>query len=144
MLIRSPRAVRFGSLTIPNVDLVALERTAHRLIEDWSDAGPHAVLVDVAAERIALRLERTLGPGESVLAEEFKPGYLGTLSLFFAPGEALGDAQLAELSISCVVTGVRYALDSRPIRQVLTMLAQSEDPSGAPVVVTTSSRIPGA
>lgn len=141
MLVSSPKAVRYADLFLENVESIVVERSAHRIIEEWADGGAHAVFVDVPQQRTSVKLVRRLAPGEQP-EPRFVPGLSGVLGFFDGPGGS--DASLTEVNIRCVLTGVRYETFAEPTRQVLTMLAVAESADADPVVVLTGTRIAAA
>lgn len=142
MLVRSPNAVRFGNAYLANVETIVVERSAHKTIEEWTDTGPHAVLVDVPEQRVSVKLVRRLDTGERPDRAEFVPGVAGLLGFFLAGHGS--DASPVEVNINCVLTGMRYDAWDEPTRQVLTFIAYSEAAAQDPVIVLTGTRVASA
>src|SRR3954469_1881672 len=62
MLLLHPRLVRFGAATWDNIAAVAIDRAAHKTIEEWTDAGPYAALADVPEQRTRIRITQEPPP----------------------------------------------------------------------------------
>lgn len=142
MLITSPNAVRLGNARLHDVDTIAIDRVAHLLAEEWSDGGPYAVFADVPRQRIALRIDRRITRPQTLPLPEFVPGFRGTFVCFVSPQGT--HAQGAEISATVVVTGVKYQLESSPIRQILTLVAVAVAPENDPIAITPNSTVPPA
>ncbi|HVU62500.1 MAG TPA: hypothetical protein VHC70_00890 [Phycisphaerales bacterium] len=126
MLILNPDIVRFGSHAWSDVSLIAIDRSARRLIEDQADAGPFATFVDVPEQSITIRVQRTLAATD---ADDPALGDAGDLEFFFAtPGAEL---ERRRITIHCAVTGIRTDLPtgSRPAAKTIEFRAFSEDGS---------------
>lgn len=134
MLINSPGAVTLGDLTLGGVERIVIERSAHRVLEEWTDGGRYPVYADVPAQRISVRLERRTSDGRSLGVSDLAPGYMGELR-FFAGAHALDTPRTAEVRVLVVVTGVRYELERDPARQIITMLGVSDKVDEDPVSV---------
>ncbi len=129
-MLLNPRAVTFGGQRWSGVGQVTVERTAGRLIEEWSDTGPHSVLVDVPEVRAIVRVEQTLSeedPGDPV------PGSAGELSVEFGPSG--GDLLRRRLRVSAVVVQVMQQIGAEGAKRVVTLRGVSADGAIDPVVV---------
>lgn len=132
MLLLNPRRVMFGSATWGNVASVAIGRSAQRMLVEWSDAGPHAVLADVSEQRVSIEVVQEL-LGEDM--DTPKPGQSGTLTFTTAPTST--DQPLREVTMTAVVESVNYEVSLRrgSVRRVV-LVAVSSDGSADPVVVS--------
>jgi hypothetical protein len=107
MLLLSPRTVTFGAARWDGVASVAIDRSAHSTIEEWTDLGPYAALADVPEQRVRIRIVQDLSASD--LAAPV-PGDEALLTLTTAPVAA--DSARRRLSATAVVLDVRRALSS--------------------------------
>jgi len=110
---------------------VAVDRAATRLIEEWSDNGPHAVLVDAPEQRVTVRVVQEPSgdaPGAPL------PGESGEFVVFTAP--ASGDTGRLRVSCEAVVTRVEHEVSLRrgSVRTVW-LTAVSADGANDPITV---------
>jgi len=129
-MMLNPREVTFGGEAWSGVGKVSVERSAARLIEEWTDTGPHAVLVDVPEARVVVKVEQTLSeddPGDPV------PGAMGELVVEFGPSG--GDLLRRRLRVAAVVVTVVQSIDVQGAKRVVTMRGVSTDGVVDPVVV---------
>jgi hypothetical protein len=140
MLWLSPTRVLLGGVELRDVRLVAVEMQAARVVESWSDLGPHAVFADVPERRTVVRVERTPSSGESAPA---RPGDAAGLSFRAASSSGGGGGEA--VSASVVVRSVALRLDAaRGPTQVIECVAVSADGAGDPLVVAPGSGEGGA
>ncbi len=132
MLVLNPRQVKFGNTVWDDVVLVAVDRAASRVVEEWSDLGPYAAFGDVPEQRITIRVVQELarddldGPG---------PGDLAELTLHTSPGWSDGGRR--KLAARAMVTRVEHEVSlKRGAVRTVTLLAISEDGAEDPVAVT--------
>lgn len=142
MLILNPASVRFKDTRLDHVSSVAVERHASRLVEEWSDAGPHAVLADCPEQRARLRIVRHLLHDDPAPPA---PGDAGLLRLVTSPSAA--DAGRRELRAHAVLIAVAYSLAGEPGRkapgdaaapaavQTLTFALVSDDGAADPISI---------
>lgn len=129
-MMLNPRSVTFGSETWNGVGKVSVERSASRLIEEWTDTGPHTVLVDVPEARVVVKVEQAISeedPGGPV------PGALGELIVEFGPSG--GDLLRRRLRVEAVVVQVAHSLDAEGAKRVVTLRGISSDGEVDPVVI---------
>ncbi|GJM19277.1 MAG: hypothetical protein DHS20C14_14900 [Phycisphaeraceae bacterium] len=131
MLLLNPRKVTFGEVTWGNVASVAIGRSAHRMLVEWSDSGPHAVLADVSEQRVRVEVVQEL-LGEDM--DTPKPGESGALAFTTAPTST--DLPSRELTMTAVVESVSYEVSLRrgSVRRVV-LVATSIDGGTDPVAV---------
>lgn len=138
MLILTPASVRFDTLTLDDVTLIAVERSAERAVVEWSDLGPHPTFADVPEQRTTVKLSRRVFRGE--LASP-NLGQLGELSFVVSPAGTA--AATRKHAAQCVVLAVRYDLVNGasgaakgPIAaQTIELVALSSSGSAEPFVV---------
>ena len=137
MLITTPAAVRFDTVTLDDVVLIAVERSAERAIVEWSDLGPHPTFADVPEQRITVKVSRRIARGD---LSALTPGHLGELS--FVVSHAGTAAAAKKHAAQCVVLGVKYDLSAaasgkQPSAvQTIELVAVSSTGSAEPFVVT--------
>ena len=136
MLIPTPAHVRFDTLTLDDVTLIAIERSADRAIVDWSDLGPHPTFADVPEQRITVKVSRRVHRGD--LAALF-PGQMGELSFVVSPQGTAAAAR--KHAAQCVVLAVKYDLLRAAAKepsaiQTIELVAISSSGSAEPFVVT--------
>ena len=130
MLILNPRSVKFGGATWDDVTMVAVDREAHRHVQEWGDLGPHAVVVDVPEQRVRVRVVRNVGAGDIDVP---RPGDAATLTLYTAP--AGNELRRRRVSCAAVVLGVSHQLSSAGATRTVTLIAVSSDGAADPVSV---------
>ncbi|MEX2218349.1 MAG: hypothetical protein WD749_06270 [Phycisphaerales bacterium] len=135
MLILNPRTVRFGQALWQGIAAVAIDRSPTRLVEEWSDGGPHAVLADVPEQRTRIVITQEIGSDD--LGPPI-PGDQATLSLCASP--TASDAARRRLTTTAVVLRVEHevSLKAGAIRTI-TLAAISEDGATDPITVTDAS-----
>jgi len=132
MLLLTPRLVRFGPATWDNIITVAIDRLAHRTVEDWSDAGPYATLADVPEQKVRILIDQEIGRDD--LGPPI-PGDQATLTFFTAPAAA--DSSRKQLSATAVVLSVAHSLSlKRGALRTITLAAVSPDGSTDPITIT--------
>ncbi len=133
MLILNPSSVVLGSEAMDNVESVAVERHAERLVVEWTDAGPHAGFVDVPQQRVTARIVQALTGGT---LEGPRPGQALTLSLVSSAG---GESGRQRLSASGVVTGCRVDVQRTArggsARRTIDLVLVSADGAADPVSI---------
>jgi len=105
VLIITPAAVRFDTLTLDDVTLIAIERTAERAIVEWSDLGPHPTFADVPEQRITVKVASRVSRGDLAAPT---PGQQGELSFVVSP-QGTGAAAKRHAA-QCVVVAVKYEI----------------------------------
>lgn len=128
MLVLNPGMARFEEWVWEDVASVALERGAARLVEEWTDFGPHAGMVDVVEQRTTVRLTRRVSGSEM---ETPALGSSGSLVFYGAAGGT--DAGRVRVTVKCVVTGVKTeaGVDQGKGVQTLTFVGVSGVTGGA-------------
>jgi hypothetical protein len=132
MLLLNPRIVKFAGAVWEGVVSVAVDRAAHRTVEEWSDGGPYAMLADVPEQRVRITVVQELARGEVGTP---RPGESGTLTFHTSPGAA--DSGRKRIAATAVVLSVAHELSLRKgaLRTVV-FAAVSTDGAGDPVSVT--------
>jgi hypothetical protein len=131
MLLLNPRAVTFGSSRWENVSLVAIDRSAHSTVEEWTDFGPYAALADVPEQKVRIRIVQDLRAGDLAAAA---PGDQALLTLSAAPAAA--DSARKKLSATAVVLDVHHEFSRRRTPQrTITLAAVSQDGAADPITI---------
>ncbi len=136
MLALNPSTVTFNLRTFADVSLIALDRAAEKLIEEWSDAGPHTTFVDVAEQRTTIRIVQSISLGDLAGSQPTDPpalGESGNLVFFTAPSATSANRRM--VTIPAVVTSVRHDLGAKPATRTVTLVAVSSAGGVDPVVV---------
>ncbi|MBL8745923.1 MAG: hypothetical protein JNK58_06150 [Phycisphaerae bacterium] len=132
MIWLNPVKVMLGSFELRNVSLVAVDRGARRLVEEWTDLGPHVGFVDVPEQRVVVSISRHVVETETVAP---KPGESHTLT--FRSSAGLSAAGVRLVSIAVVVTSVEHAMTKGGrATQSIRAVAVSSDGAADPVVET--------
>ena len=146
MVFLNPRRVRFGEHVLDDVSSVVIERSAVRTVEAWSDDGPHAVLVDVAEARVAVRIEQNIAgqgvfggplasdgvPSRPQIGEPV-PGEMGELIAEWAPSGA--DLGRRRMRMQAVVVQVSDSISAAGSKRTLTLRGVSAEGAADPIVV---------
>jgi len=139
MLIITPAVVRFDTLTLEDVTLIAIERAAERALVEWGDFGPHPTFADVPEQRITVKVSRRIARGDLAAPT---PGQMGELSFVVSPAGTAAAAK--KHAAQCVVLGVKYdvvhaaggAARGPSAVQTIELVAVSSNGSSEPFVVT--------
>ena len=147
MLILHPHRVLLGSSVLDNVSLIAIDRSASRMIIDRGDGGPLPTFADAAEETLSLRVVQHLT--EHDLAPP-RPGQLAALS--WTTSTAAADGQARTFTVHVVVRSVRYdipgARGARPpaystsVARTISLVALSPDGNSDPVSWVDDAPIP--
>jgi hypothetical protein len=132
MLSLNPRMVEFGGDEWTGVSSVSISRWSERLLAEWGDEGPHAVLVDVPQERVTVEVVQEL-LGDDM--DEPHPGTQGVLT--WTTSAKAGDTPERRVTLTGVIQSVDYELSVRrgSVRRVK-LVAVSDDGQEDPVAVT--------
>jgi hypothetical protein len=132
MLILNPRLVAFGSQSWPDIAAIAIDRAAHRTVEDWSDLGPYAVLADVPEQKVRISITQEVARDDVHVP---RPGESGTLSFCTSP--TASDAGRRRFTCTAVILDVRHDLSLRKgALRTITLGAISPDGSTDPITAT--------
>lgn len=132
MLILNPRSVTFGLATWDGVVAVSIDRAAARIVEEWSDDGPHAVLADVPEQRTRIIVAQEPSADDIGVP---RPGEQATLTLHTSPAGA--DAGRRVVSAAAVVLAVEHELSlRRGASRTITLAAVSTTGNADPISIT--------
>lgn len=133
MLLLNPRLVTFGAATWDGIAAVAIDRAAHRTIEEWTDLGPYAAAADIPEERIRIRITQELARDS---LDTPRTGQQATISFYTAP--TLGDAGRKKVSATAVVLAVEHEVSLKRAIRTITLAAISDGQSD-PIQITDAS-----
>lgn len=129
MIWLNPDRVMLGAIELRDVFMIAVDRAARRLAEEWTDLGPHAGFADVPEQRVMVSLARRILESE---AASPKPGEAHTLT--FRAGASASAAGVWAYSIPVVVVSVEHSMAaSGGAMQRLRAVAVSPDGLADPV-----------
>lgn len=130
MLILNPRHVSFGSVEWTDIISIAIDRSTHRAVEEWSDLGPYPTFADVPEQKVRITVVQELMRDDIASP---RPGEQALLSFHTSP--TASDAARKKVSCVAVVLDSRHELSLRKgaVRTV-TLAAVSTDGTD-PVVV---------
>jgi hypothetical protein len=123
MLLLNPRLVSFSSARREDIALIAIDRSPHREVVEWSDLGPHAVLADVPEQRIQIKVLQELTRDDITIPH---PGDAGELVFHTSPTSS--DAGRKRISTQAVILRVEHEVSlKRGALRTITLIALSED-----------------
>lgn len=132
MLVLNPRLVKFGAFVWEGVLSVVIDRLAHKQVVEWSDAGPHAVFVDVPEQRIEVRIAQEL------IREDLAgpvPGQQAELVLYTSPTSS--EAARRKVSLQAVVVQVSHELSlKKGALRMIELVAVSATGASDPVSIS--------
>ena len=108
MVFLNPDRVTLGSLTLTNVQFVAIDREARRTALEYTDLGPYAAFADVPEQRVSVRIVRRITESEAL---PIKPGDRVTMALRTAPN--LSAAGVRAIAATVVISAVEFTLSNR-------------------------------
>ncbi|MFG0246716.1 MAG: hypothetical protein ACF8MF_11780 [Phycisphaerales bacterium JB052] len=130
MIVLRPDEVKFDGQVWGGVVRVAVDRLSARTIEGYDEEGAYATLVDVARQRIVVRVTQEI-EGDDLDAPV--PGSLGELVLIAGSGSDIGRKRV---SCDCVIESVVHKISDYGATRSVTLIAQSEAGDDDPVVVS--------
>lgn len=134
MLVLNPQHVTFGESRWDHVQVVAIDRAAHRDAVEWSDLGPHVAFADVPEQRITVKVIREVSSDD---VDSPKPGETNTLTFHTSP--TASDGLRMKITMQAVVMRVEHDVSVRKgAVRTITLTAVSPDGATDPVVVTQS------
>lgn len=102
MIALKPEVVRFDGHVWEDVQLVAVDQVAKKLIEEFGDGGPYAAFVDVPERSVQVRVVRRVTRDD---ADDPALGAEGTLRFYIGPRTT--DADRKRVDVACVLTSIR-------------------------------------
>src|SRR4051812_22202598 len=121
MLLLNPRLVTFANTRWDDIALIAIDRSPHKEVVDWSDLGPHAVFADIPEQRIEIKVLQELARDDITVPH---PGDSGELSFHTSPTSS--DAGRRKISTQAVILRVEHELSlKRGALRTITLIAIS-------------------
>lgn len=130
MIVLQPEKVTFDGQVWDGVESIAIDRLAQRLTQEWGDAGPHMVFVDVPEQRVRVSLVQRLDDGA---LDTPTPGTIGLLR--FETSRSAGDAGRLAVQATVVVGEVRHEVTRKGGLRSVVLWAVSSDGSSDPITV---------
>lgn len=132
MIWLNPDKVVLGGFELRNVLAVAVDRTARRSAEEWTDFGPHVGFADVPEQRVSISITRRVLETETTGP---KPGEQHALS--FRTSASASGASVRQVSAMVVVRAVEHAVaSSGRATQRIQATAVSSDGAADPISET--------
>ncbi|MDF1808921.1 MAG: hypothetical protein P1U42_04420 [Phycisphaerales bacterium] len=130
MVVLRPSEVKFGSQVWENVARVSVDRVAVSTVDGWDDFGSHLVFVDVARQRVVIRVT------QEIVGDDFDGLALSELEEFSFVGSNGTDARRVKVKADVVVESVLNKVSDFGSSRVITLVAVSEDGSEDPITVS--------
>lgn len=132
MIWLNPEKVTLGSFELKDVTLVAVDRTARRTAEEWTDIGPHVGFADVPEQRVSVSIARRILETETTGP---RPGESHLLTFRTAAGASA--AAVRQVSMTVVITSVEHAITAGGrASQGIKGIAVSSDGQADPITET--------
>jgi len=130
VIVLRPDEVKFEGSVWGGVVRVSIDRASSRTIEGYDETGAYATLVDVAKQRVTLRVTQEI-EGEDLSSPI--PGELGELVLIAGSGSEAGRKRVR---CECVVESVSNKISDYGATRSITLIAQSDAGDEDPVQVS--------
>ncbi|MGV6814162.1 MAG: hypothetical protein ACWA5W_04020 [Phycisphaerales bacterium] len=130
MIVLRPDEVKFGNSVWSGVARVTVDRVSVETVDAWDDLGPNLVFVDVARQRVVVRVM------QEIEGDEFGGATPGEQGLFSFVGSTGSDAGHRQVSCQAVVESVMNKVSDYGSSRVITLVAVSSDGSVDPVSVS--------
>jgi len=130
MIVLRPDRVQFDGGAWNGVVRVAIDRLSARTIEGYDETGSFATHVDVARQRVLIRVTQEI-EGDDLEAPI--PGRLGELELMAGNGT---ENDRRRLRCDCVIESVQNKISDYGATRSIVLIAQSESGVTDPVRIT--------
>ncbi|MEN0019375.1 MAG: hypothetical protein AAF747_00670 [Planctomycetota bacterium] len=131
MFFLNPGSVQFAGESWGDVSSVTVDRQATRVVEAWSDGGPHATLIDAPEQRTTIKLVQSLA-GDAVGT----PTLATQGELRFETAPTASDAQAKRVRTQAVVVEVSHSVARNGVAtRTVKLLAVSSDGASDPLAV---------
>lgn len=131
MLVLNPQRVEIDGQTWTQVESIAVDRLAHRLVQEWGDEGAFATLIDVPEQRVRVMVVQMLDEGAF---DAPRPG--DQVMLTFEAARSGSDAGRVSVDIELVITEVRHDVSRGRGMRTLSGWGVSSDGATDPVEVS--------
>jgi len=130
MVVLRPSEVKFGSKIWKNIARVSVDRVALSTVDEWDDFGSHLVFVDVARQRVVIRVT------QEIEGDDFDGPALSEFEEFSFVGSNGTDVGRIRVKADVVVESVLNKVSDFGSSRVITLVAVSEDGSEDPITVS--------
>lgn len=130
MIVLRPDRVEFDGGAWDGVVRVAIDRVSARTIEGYDESGSYATLVDVARQRVVIRVTQEI-VGDDLEAPI--PGQMGELELIAGNGTELDRRRVR---CDCVIESVQNKISEYGATRSIVLIAQSDSGENDPVRIT--------
>lgn len=130
MIVLRPDRVEFDGDAWDGVVRVAIDRVSARTIEGYDDSGSYATLVDVARQRVVIRVTQEI-VGDDLEAPI--PGQMGELEMIAGNGTELDRRRVR---CDCVIESVQNKISEYGATRSIVLIAQSDSGENDPVRIT--------
>lgn len=130
MIVLRPDRVEFDGDAWGGVVRVAIDRVSARTIEGYDESGSYATLVDVARQRVVIRVTQEI-VGDDLEAPI--PGQMGELEMIAGNGTELDRRRVR---CDCVIESVQNKISEYGATRSIVLIAQSDSGENDPVRIT--------
>lgn len=130
MIVLRPDRVEFDDVAWGGVVRVAIDRVSARTIEGYDESGSYATLVDVARQRVVIRVTQEI-VGDDLEAPI--PGQVGELELIAGNGT---EHDRRRVRCDCVIESVQNKISEYGATRSIVLIAQSDSGENDPVRIT--------
>ncbi len=130
MIVLRPDRVEFDDVAWGGVVRVAIDRVSARTIEGYDESGSYATLVDVARQRVVIRVTQEI-VGDDLEAPI--PGQMGELELIAGNGT---EHDRRRVRCDCVIESVQNKISEYGATRSIVLIAQSDSGENDPVRIT--------
>lgn len=130
MIVLRPDRVEFDDVAWGGVVRVAIDRVSARTIEGYDESGSYATLVDVARQRVVIRVTQEI-VGDDLEAPI--PGQMGELEMIAGNGTELDRRRVR---CDCVIESVQNKISEYGATRSIVLIAQSDSGENDPVRIT--------
>jgi hypothetical protein len=130
MIVLRPDRVEFDGYAWDGGVRVAIDRVSARTIEGYDESGSYATLVDVARQRVVIRVTQEI-VGDDLEAPI--PGQMGELEMIAGNGTELDRRRVR---CDCVIESVQNKISEYGATRSIVLIAQSDSGENDPVRIT--------
>lgn len=130
MLLLSPTRVSFGSLVLPNVSSISIDRAASREAIDFSDNGPHPTFADIPEQKVLITILQHLTSSDFAAP---LPSSSATLTIHAKPNDS--DSGSITLQATTVVRSCTHTLSPKGATRTISLIALSSNGTTDPITI---------
>jgi hypothetical protein len=130
MFLSSPTRVSFGSLLLPNVSSISIDRSPSREAVDFSDSGPHPTFADIPEQKSLITILQHLTSSDFAAP---LPSTSATLTILANPNDS--DSGSLTLQASTVVRACTHSLNPKGATRTISLIALSPNGSTDPITI---------